>query len=275
MATYTQLQVGSSGDYVKKMQQALVDQGYSVGSYGVDGVFGKDTKAAVTAYQTDNGLKIDGIAGDETLGHLYGSKSTTNTPSQNTQTTTSTYNDVGALTELSSAYDQQLQSLYDQYVERPGFSYDVNGDALYQQYRDLYAVQGQLAMLDTMGQAAALTGGYGNTYAQNAGQQAYQSYLQQLNGVIPELYSLAYDRYQAEGDALLDRYSMLEDMADGAYSRYRDQVDSAYDRQQDSYSNLATLIASTGYNPTDAELAAAGMTRTQANALRSQYWKSS
>jgi guanine deaminase len=55
--------------------------------------------------------------------------------------------------------------------------------------------QGQQAMRDTMGQAAALTGGYGNTYAQQAGEQAYAAYLSRLNDVLPELYGEAYNRF--------------------------------------------------------------------------------
>ena len=84
-------------------------------------------------------------------------------------------------------YDEQVKAMYDQVMNRKPFTYDLNGDALWQQYKDQYTNQGKLAMMDTMGQAAALTGGYGSSYAQNAGQQAYQGYLQQLNDRVPEL----------------------------------------------------------------------------------------
>lgn len=105
---------------------------------------------------------------------------------------------------------QQLQYLRDEalqaYLNREDFQYDLNGDALYQQYKDRYIHNGQRAMQDTMGQAASLTGGYGSSYAQSVGQQAYNSYLQQLGDVIPELYQLAYDRYRDEGDRLYKNY---------------------------------------------------------------------
>ena len=65
------------------------------------------------------------------------------------------------------------------------FNYDVNGDPLYQQYKHSYMTQGKQAMEDTIGQAAAMTGGYGNSYATAAGGQAYQSYLDQLNDRYP------------------------------------------------------------------------------------------
>ena len=38
-----------------------------------------------------------------------------------------------------------------------------------------------------MGQAAALTGGYGSTYGEQVGQQAYNAYLQNLNDIVPQL----------------------------------------------------------------------------------------
>ena len=60
--------------------------------------------------------------------------------------------------------------------------------------------EGSRAMRDTMGQAAALTGGYGSSYAQSAGQQQYALYLQKLGEAMPELYQAAYERYSAEGD---------------------------------------------------------------------------
>lgn len=123
-----------------------------------------------------------------------------------------------------SQYSQQLNDLYNQIMNREDFSYDINGDALYQQYRDQYTMQGQNAMRDTMGQAAAMTGGYGSSYATTAGNQAYQSYLQQLNEVVPELYAQAYQRYLQEGQELKDRYSITQSADATDYGRYRDTV---------------------------------------------------
>ena len=79
MASYTTLRNGSTGSDVKKLQQALIDAGYDVGSSGADGIYGAKTKAAVTAYQKANGLSVDGIAGNQTLGSLYATPTTTNT----------------------------------------------------------------------------------------------------------------------------------------------------------------------------------------------------
>lgn len=107
-------------------------------------------------------------------------------------------------------------------LNRKDFQYDVNGDALYQQYKDRYVNLGQQAMMDTMGQAAQLTGGYGNSYAQMAGQQAYHGYLQGLTDKIPELYQLAMDRHNQQGQDLYNKYGLLSGQEQQDYGRYND-----------------------------------------------------
>ena len=79
-----------------------------------------------------------------------------------------------------------------------------------------------MAMQDTMGQAAAMTGGYGNSYAQSVGQQAYQASLDNLNDIIPELYQMAYDRYNQEGQDMLNTISLLRGERDNEYAMYND-----------------------------------------------------
>lgn len=127
-----------------------------------------------------------------------------------------------------SPYSQQIEQLYNQIVGRPDFSYDFNADPIYQQYKDQYTRLGNLAMRDTMGQAAALTGGYGSSYATTAGQQAYDAHLQQLNNVIPELYDAAYNRYRDEGDDMLTQLQLLQQQDEIAYGRHRDDVGDYY-----------------------------------------------
>ena len=57
---------GSKGSVVKECQTRLVELGYDVGSCGIDGIFGKETLAAVKAFQQDHRLKVDGIVGPQT-----------------------------------------------------------------------------------------------------------------------------------------------------------------------------------------------------------------
>jgi hypothetical protein len=116
-----------------------------------------------------------------------------------------------------------IEDVLKQYLNREKFSYNFNEDALYQQYKDKYIQQGKMAMQDTMGQAAALTGGYGNSYAATAGNQAYNASLENLNDIIPELYQMAYDRYKQEGQDMLNKYSLLSDDRATEYGMWADK----------------------------------------------------
>ena len=66
------LRRGSKGSQVADMQQRLIQLGYLNGR--ADGIFGSLTEQAVRSFQKDHGLTVDGIAGTQTLGALYGSK---------------------------------------------------------------------------------------------------------------------------------------------------------------------------------------------------------
>lgn len=122
-------------------------------------------------------------------------------------------------------YSQQdtLNNIMSQILNREKFSYNFNEDAFYQQYKDKYVQQGKMAMADTMGQAAAMTGGYGNSYAASVGNQAYQASLQQLNDVIPELYQMALDKYNTEGQNLYNQYGLLTDDRNTQYGMWADE----------------------------------------------------
>ena len=122
----------------------------------------------------------------------------------------------------AGTYDNDVANAYNNIINREKFQYNLDDDALYKQYADKYMAAGKLAMKNTMGQAAALTGGYGSSYGQAVGQQTYDSYLQGLNDKALEFYDRAYGRYQDEGDRLKDAYGLAKDMADTEYGRYTD-----------------------------------------------------
>lgn len=131
--------------------------------------------------------------------------------------------------QKTSGWQSQLNDTINRILNRENFSYDLNGDALYQLYKDNYMTQGKMAMMDTMGQAAMLTGGYGNSYAQGVGQQAYHGYLQQLNDRVPDLYQLALSKYQMDGDQLQDQAALLSQMDryQTADKQWQDEFDEA------------------------------------------------
>lgn len=231
------LQRGSKGSAVSELQTILNKNGYNL---SVDGDFGEKTEAAVRDYQTKSGLGVDGIVGVNTWGKLAPEvkidtpkfEYDTFTPDPFTKSEDLTaVEDQGEAAEDAVAnfgdftWDKQGEygDLYDKYTKRDPFSYDFNADALYQQYKDRYMQQGKMAMQDAMGQAAAMTGGYGNSYAASVGNQAYQQSLQQLNDVIPELYQLAYNRYNQEGQDMLNAMGLLEGDRAFDYGMYTDQ----------------------------------------------------
>ena len=61
--TDANLKKGSTGEAVKVMQTMLIACGYDCGSTGADGDFGKNTLAALKAFQKDAGLAVDGVYG--------------------------------------------------------------------------------------------------------------------------------------------------------------------------------------------------------------------
>ena len=170
--------------------------------------------------------------------------------------------------EYQSQWDGELTELYNRIANRKPFSYDIGTEPVSQQYREQYQRQGRLAMQDTMGQAAALTGGYGSTYGEQVGQQAYNAYLQNLNDIVPDLYNAAYNRYRDEGTDLYNQYGLLSDRENQAYSRYRDTVndyysdlsdarsayDSAYSRDYNQWSDQLSYWAQKAENENSAYL---------------------
>ena len=61
---------GSRGLPVEKVQDGLTRLGFELPQYGIDGVFGNETKQAVLDFQDTYDLTYDGIVGEETIGVL-------------------------------------------------------------------------------------------------------------------------------------------------------------------------------------------------------------
>ena len=123
-----------------------------------------------------------------------------------------------------SAYNDIIKQRAEQIANRDPFSYNFNEDPLYQNYKDQYQRQATLGQESAMANAAALSGGYGSSYATTAGNLAYQENMAQLNNVIPQLYQMAYDKYNtdlANQRADLEMYQNLDNVD---YGRYRDTV---------------------------------------------------
>lgn len=135
--------------------------------------------------------------------------------------------------QTQSQWQSQLDNIMNQIMNREKFSYDMNGDALYQQYADIYQNQANLGMQNAMAQAAALTGGYGSSYSQQVGQQAYAQQMQGLNEVGMDLYNQALNQYMMEGDQLARQYEMLAAREQDAYNRGIDERNFEYQQGRD------------------------------------------
>lgn len=66
------LKNGAQGADIAALQHLLIGNGFSCGSWGADGSFGKATEDALRAYQQKSALSIDGIAGPATWSSLLG-----------------------------------------------------------------------------------------------------------------------------------------------------------------------------------------------------------
>lgn len=198
--------------------------------------------SAAAKYEQQRNAKIDG----ENLG--YGKTYLTYTPQ----------------------YDDEINSLLGKLLDREKFSYDASTDPLYQQYKTLYTQQGKTAMQDTMGQAAALTGGYGSSYSQAVGQQQYDAYLQKLNEIVPDLYSRAYQMYRDEGDALLDQYQIYLNRDAQDYERHKNYL-SEHQNAQNAVADQVTAILQMGGTPSNSLIARSGLSDEYVAALRNYY----
>ena len=184
---------------------------------------------------------------------------------KNWQSSTSKADQTGNVYQsgYSSNYADELNDLYSQILNRGNFSYDLNGDMLYQNYKDQYIQNAKQANLDAQGTAASLTGGYGSSYGAMAGNQAYQQYLTQLNDVIPDLYDRAEDTWNTGTSNLYNQYNTTYEADNNDYTRYQNSVTNAY--------NTVMQLIQTGVMPSDDMLAVAGISKADAKAYVNKY----
>ena len=262
------LYYGSSGDEVKKLQKALNDAGYSL---DVDGEFGKKTQNAVKSYQQKNGLSVDGIVGVNTWNSLSenniklesnaNSTTKTNTITKTTikepetkkrpeyQKNESIASAKKSLAdwennkpgEYNSKYSEEIENVLNSILNREKFTYNMNADPLYNQYKEQYITEGKKAMMDTIANASALTGGYSNSYAVTAGNQSYNDYLEKLNNIALDLYDRAYSSYKDDENSLINKLSVLRDSDKSDYNKYRDDLNDYYTNGEYLLNKLSSL----------------------------------
>lgn len=145
--------------------------------------------------------------------------------------------------KYSSNYTSAIKDNLTKVMSNGRFSYNADNDKLFGQYKDSYEKAGQKAMEDTVGNASLLTGGYSNSYAVTAGQQAYNEYMQKLSDKIPELEQRAYERYRDDEDSAYRRLGTLMELENTDYGRYRDEVGDYNANRQFEYNKSKDEIA--------------------------------
>lgn len=141
--------------------------------------------------------------------------------------------------DYQSSYQDKINSLLGQLLERENFQYSYTRDPLYRQYEQLYTQNAHNASADAAAQAAALTGGYGSSYATSAAQQAYQQQIGGLASAIPTLYNLALDTYQSGGEELVNRLDTL-------HGYYTAQEQAEISQRQQTFNNIMTVLGVIG-----------------------------
>lgn len=139
-----------------------------------------------------------------------------------------------------TSYSDQVREMMDKIMAREEFSYDVDTDPLFQQALASAMNSGKQAMQDTIGQASALTGGYGSTYATTAGNQAYNAFIEDAYDNLPQYYQMAMEAYQMEGDEMYRQYSMLSEADDKEYNRNVTAYDATYQHRNQLYNEAYT-----------------------------------
>ena len=118
-------------------------------------------------------------------------------------------------------------SLLEEILNEKAFSYtgsDLMNDDMYKMYSEMYEKNARKAMNNAMGEAASLTGGYGSSYSQAAGQQAYDDTMSNMNEIALALADKAYEKYLNDRSNRYNKLSAVNTQEQSDYGKYRDEV---------------------------------------------------
>ncbi len=127
------LRKGYTGDDVRTVQQRLKELGYYTSS--VDGVYGNGSIAAVKAFQKNNGLTADGLAGTRTFQVLFsssaipaGSSSSGNTDSGSQDSSSSSGSSSGVYESLRYGSKGDAVKQLQKALKNLGYNVSADGD---------------------------------------------------------------------------------------------------------------------------------------------------
>jgi len=219
--SYMNMKIGASGDDVKTLKQLLRGAGYSLTD---DDLFDEDTYQAVSDYQNANGITPNGEIGASTWAKLAGSIVNAIPKDLDTKGKVK-FLEENKPKDYASEYTKRIDDMINQVLSREDFTYDPGSDPMYQKLKDESTYLGKRAMNDAMGAASALSGGYANSFAQTAGEHAYQDYMAQLTNGMDEMYQLALSAYDAETGRMESELKALTDAESKAYERYVNDIE--------------------------------------------------
>lgn len=134
-----------------------------------------------------------------------------------------------------TSVSDKLDAIMGKIENRPQFNYDFNNDPLFQNALASAMASGQTAMQDTIGQASALTGGYGSSYATSAANQAYNNMIKGAYDNLPAYYNIARDAYNQEGEELYNQLNMYRAADESEYSRKNNAYNLNYNNAESLY----------------------------------------
>ena len=118
------------------------------------------------------------------------------------------------------------KDILDKLINRTGsFSYDVSGDPLYRQYRDMYKAQGENEAEHIFGLAANLSGGWGNSYGLTAASDVLSRYAKKADDKAVELEEKARGRFNDETEMLYSLYELLSEREAGEKKSQQEYAD--------------------------------------------------
>lgn len=159
-----------------------------------------------------------------------------------------------------SQYQQKINDVTGKLEGLGEFDYDPDADTAYKQYRDQYSRNAQKANRNAQANAAALTGGYASSYGTQAGQNAYDATMSNLDNVLDGLYNQSLGEYNAKKNGLeselaglqraesSDRQTYQQNLAnwnEGLAYR-QNEYDSAYNEKQQKTANGIQTATSVG-----------------------------
>lgn len=210
-------------DYQKKINQAAA--------------IGDKTAAAVYEAQRNAKIQGEGLTGVSSTNnyakYLPDESVIKSITGQTPQASATAQTTPASASAYRNPYQGQLDKAVEAYLSSR-FSYDQDTDPAAQAYRKNYINNGQLAMDNTLAQVAARTGGLASSYAGQAAQQTYNTYMQDLNAQLANLRQQAFENYLSDQSLQQNRISTLADL--GAQSE-----NSYYNRISDAMNRWATL----------------------------------